>query len=106
MNIEFGTLCMISVPGFLIGIMTGRFTKGRRWQRIKKSLKVGGNIISGLFLLVYFFLALVILGIMAVYLLNLPDTVNPLNFWIVLILGVWMLVSLCFELRDLFGHPD
>ena len=102
MNIDFATFCLISVPGFLIGIMTGRFIEGSRWQETRRNWKISGKIMSSLFLLAYFLVTLVVLGIMAVYLLNMPDSANPINFWIVLILGLWMLINLYFELRDLF----
>ena len=36
MNIDFSTLCLISVPGFLVGLMAGRFVSGRSVQRIQE----------------------------------------------------------------------
>ncbi len=104
MNIDFATLYLISLPGFLIGLMTGRFLAGSRWRSLKKSLGAAGRIISGLGLLALLGVSLVTLGIMVVYLLNLPDAASRTNFWITVLVGGWLLTNLFFEFRDLAGR--
>jgi hypothetical protein len=52
-------------------------------------------------MLAFFTGALVTLGVIAVYLVNLPATDSPTNFWITLLVGIWMLINLFFEIRDL-----
>jgi hypothetical protein len=101
MNIDFATFYLISIPGFLLGLMTGRFLAGRRWQSIKLTLGLTGRFLSGVGMLAFFAAALVTLGVIAVYLVNLPATDSPKNFRITLLVGIWMLINLFFEIRDL-----
>jgi hypothetical protein len=101
MNIDFATFYLISVPGFLVGFMTGRFLAGRRWQSIKLTLGLVGRFLSGVGMLAFFAAALVTLGVMAIYLVNLPETDSRTKFWITLLVGLWMLINLFFEIRDL-----
>jgi hypothetical protein len=46
---RFSTLCLISVPGFLIGLMVGRFVFGRSFREFKKSLGVQDSCWAALF---------------------------------------------------------
>ncbi|MBM3803207.1 MAG: hypothetical protein FJW26_12975 [Acidimicrobiia bacterium] len=101
MKIDFGTLYLISVPGFLVGLICGRFLRSRRWQAIKASLGVFGRLISAVGLAAYALASLVVLGIMAIYLRNLPDTGSRTSYWVTTVVGLWMLINLFFEIRDL-----
>jgi hypothetical protein len=100
-NIDYGTLLILSVPGFLIGIMTGRFSASYRWQSISKALGGPGRLLSGLGLVAYLIAILITLGVMVVYLKNFPDTSSPAYFWYTILFGVWMVISVTFELIDL-----
>jgi hypothetical protein len=104
MNIDFSTFYLISIPGFLVGLMTGRFFAGRHWLSLRHSLGLAGNILSGVGGVAYFVATLITLGIIVVYLVNLPSTVASSNFWITLFVCIWMLINLFFEIRDLFSR--
>ena len=106
MNIDFATFYLISVPGFLIGLMCGRFLASRRWQTIKKSLGVVGKLLSAVGMLGLVIVSLVVLGIMVVYLRNLPDTASRTNYWVTIAVGFWILINLFFEVRDLGKRRD
>lgn len=101
MNIDFSTFYLISVPGFLVGLMCGRFLMSRRWQSLKKSLGVIGKLLSAFGMLALLFVSLIVLGIMVVYLRNLPETASRTNYWVTVAVGFWLLISLFFEIRDL-----
>ena len=105
MNIDFATFYLISVPGFLVGLTVGRFLASRRWQTIKKSLGVVGRFISAAGILAVMFASIVVLGIMVVYLRNLPETASPRNYWVTVAVGFWIFINLLFELRDLVKRP-
>jgi hypothetical protein len=104
MNIDFSTFYLISVPGFLIGLMCGRFLMSRRWQSIKNSLGVVGKLLSAFGMLALILVSLIVLGIMVVYLRNLPETASRTNYWVTVAVGFWILISLFFEIRDLRKH--
>jgi hypothetical protein len=106
MNIDFATFYLISVPGFLIGLMCGRFLASRRWQTIKKSLGVVGKLLSVVGMSALVIVSLVVLGIMVVYLRNLPDTASRTNYWVTIAVGFWILINLFFEVRDLGKRRD
>src|SRR5262245_31207804 len=106
MNIDFATFYLISVPGFLIGLMWGRFLASRRWQTIKKSLGVVGKLLSVVGMSALVIVSLVVLGIMVVYLRNLPDTASRTNYWVTIAVGFWILINLFFEVRDLGKRRD
>ena len=106
MNIDFATFYLISIPGFLIGLMCGRFLEGRRWQTIKESLGVVGRLLSAVGMLALVIVALVVLGIMVVYLRNLPETASRTNYWVTIAVGFWILINLFFEIRDLGKRRD
>jgi hypothetical protein len=101
MKIDFGTFYLISIPGFLVGLMCGRFLRSQRWQSIKASLGVFGRLMSAVGLAAYALTSLVVLGIMVIYLRNLPDTASRASYWVTTAVGLWMLISLFFEIRDL-----
>src|SRR5262245_10878739 len=100
MNIDFATLYLISVPGFLIGLTCGRFLASRRWQTIKKSLGVAGRLLSAIGMFALIIVSLIVLGIMVVYLRNLPETASRTNYWVTVAVGFWIIISLFFEIRD------
>ncbi|MEW5977945.1 MAG: hypothetical protein AB1898_19300 [Acidobacteriota bacterium] len=99
-NLDFSTLYLISVPGFIVGVVTGRFLSSGRWKALKAALGVVGKLISALSYLVFLAASLIVLGIMVVYLWNLPDNAPAANFWVTLMVGVWMLVNLIVEIRE------
>ncbi len=102
MNLDFSTLCLISVPGFLVGLTAGRFVSLRRFREFKQSLGVLGRLLSGVFLSAYFVAAVITLGVMIIYLINLPETAKPANFWITMILALWLVLNLIFDFRRVF----
>lgn len=106
MNIDFSTLCLISVPGFLLGLMVGRFVSCRRFREFKKSLGVLGRLLGGVFFSAYLVAAAITLGIMIVYLANLPETAKPANFWVTMFLGLWIVLNLVFDFRRVFRQGD
>ena len=106
MNIDFATFYLISVPGFLIGLMCGRFLAGRRWQAIKKSLGVVGRLLSVAGMLALVIASLIVLGIIVVYLRNLPETASRTNYWVSIAVGFWIMINLFFEIRDLSKRRD
>ena len=106
MNIDFATFYLISVPGFLLGLMCGRFLASRRWQTIKKSLGVVGKLLSAGGVSVLVLVSLIVLGIMVVYLRNLPETASRTNYWVTVAVGFWILINLFFEIRDLGKRRD
>jgi hypothetical protein len=106
MNIDFATFYLISVPGFLIGLMCGRFLAGRRWQVIKKSLGVVGRLLSAAGILALVIVSLIVLAIIVVYLRNLPETASRTNYWVSIAVGFWILINLFFEIRDLSKRRD
>jgi hypothetical protein len=89
------------VPGVLVGVMTGRFLNGKRWRSAKESLGVVGRLSSAIGMLALFSVSLITLVIIVVYLLNLPATSPSINFWLTLLAGLWILINLYFEIRDL-----
>jgi hypothetical protein len=106
MNIDFATFYLISVPGFLIGLMCGRFPASRRWQAIKKSLGLVGRLLSAAGMLALVIASLIVLGIIVVYLRNLPETAGRTNYWISMAVGFWIVINLFFEIRDLSKRRD
>ena len=101
MNIDFATLYLISVPGFLVGLMCGRFLASGRWQTIKRALGVVGRLLSAVGMFALVVVSVIVLGIMVVYLRNLPETASRTNYWVTVSIGFWMLINLFFEMRDL-----
>ena len=106
MNIDFATFYLISVPGCLIGLMCGRFLASRRWQAIKKSLGVMGRLLGAAGMLALVIVSLIVLGIIVVYLRNLPETASHTNYWVSIAVGFWIMINLFFEIRDLGKRRD
>jgi hypothetical protein len=106
MNIDFSTFYLISIPGCLIGLLCGRFLASRRWQTIKKSLGVVGKLLSAVGMSALFIVSFIVLGIMIVYLRNLPETASRTNYWVTVAVGFWILINLFFEIRDLGKRRD
>ena len=100
-NIDYGTLVVLSVPGFLIGVMTGRFLASQRWNSISRAIGRLGGVLSGLGLLAYLAVTFITLGVMIIYLKNFPDTSKPAYFWYTILFGLWMIINVIFELVDL-----
>jgi hypothetical protein len=106
MNLDFPTLCLISVPGFLLGLMAGRFVYGRRFRDFKKSLGVLGLLLGGVFFSAYLVAATITLGVMIIYLTNLPETAKPANFWVTLFFGLWIVLNLVFDCRRILRRGE
>jgi hypothetical protein len=101
LNLDYTNLIIISVPGFILGLMTARFLGRSRWQAIKRKLGVFGNVLSGLSLLAFLAVTLIVLGVMVVYLFNFPETAKPAYFWYTILFGLWMVINVILELVDL-----
>jgi hypothetical protein len=102
MNIDFSTFCLISIPGFLVGLITGRFLSSHGWHSIKKALGPGGRLLSGIGIAAFGIATLMTLGIVVVYLFNFSATANPTNYWVVALVGLGMFIGLLFEIWNLF----
>ena len=57
-------------------------------------------------MLAFVIVSLVVLGIMVVYLRNLPETASRTNYWVTVAVGFWIMISLFFEIRDLGKRRD
>jgi hypothetical protein len=106
MNIDFSTLCLISVPGFLIGLMVGRFVSARSFRGFKKSLGVLGQLVGGAVFSAYLAATAITLAIMVIYLVNFPETAKPANFWVVIFLAVWIVLNFIYDFRRIFWRAD
>ena len=100
MNIDLPTLYFISTPAFLVGLLTGRFVSGPRWLAVNKHLGRLGKFVKGLGILLLAFASLITLGIMGVYLINIPEDADAGNFWVTLLVALWILFNITFEIRD------
>jgi len=105
-NIDFGTLCMISVPGFLIGLTAGRFIYATAFREFKRRLGSLGRLLGGLAFAAYLTSAGITLTIMVIYLLNLPDSAKPASFWITVVLALWIGLNMLLDLRKIFRRRD
>jgi len=107
MNLDFPTLCLISVPGFLLGLMAGRLVFSQRFRDLKEGLGVLGRALGGVFFFAYLLAAVITLGVMIIYLVNLPEAAKPANFWVTLFLALWIVLNLALDLRRIFwrGNP-
>src|SRR5438046_3174652 len=101
MNIDFPTLCLISIPGFVIGLMTGRLVAGSQWQSIKNSLGVLGRLLSTATFIAYLGASVITLSILIIYMANLPDTAKPTNFWVTFALAFWIALNLVLDMRGI-----
>src|SRR5689334_6796354 len=100
MNIDFSTLYLVSIPGFLVGLLTGRFFSGRRWLALYNRLGKLAAVLKAVSMATIVLVGIVTLGIMAVYLFNLPEGAEPRNFWVTLCFALWIILNLFFEVRD------
>jgi hypothetical protein len=106
MNLDFQTLCLISVPGFLLGLMVGRFVSSARFRAVKKSLGVLGRLLGGVVFFIYLVVTIITLGVMIVYLANFPETAKLANFWVTLLFSFWIVLNLIFDCRRVFRSRD
>ena len=98
MHLDFSTFCLMSVPGFLVGVMAGKFVAGNRGNFLRQRLGFTWKIIGGIAQAGYFLLTLITLGIMLIYLVNSNDTQRTASFWITILAGLWMIYNLISEL--------
>ncbi|HVN79308.1 MAG TPA: hypothetical protein VMW38_09955 [Terriglobia bacterium] len=101
LNLDYSNLIIISVPGFILGLMTARFLARPGWQVVKTKLGVLGKVLVGLSFLVFLGISLIVLGVMVVYLFNFPETAKPAYFWYTALFGLWMIINLLLEFIDL-----
>ena len=97
MHLDFSTFCLISVPGFLLGIMVGTLIAGGRGNWLKKKLGVAWKYVSFVALVGYSLLTLITLSVMLVYLVNSNDVPRPASFWVTIIAGLWMTYNLLYD---------
>ena len=101
--LNFETYYLISIPGFVVGIMTGRFFAGRHWQSIRDRLGSTARLIGGLFFLVYLVSIPLILGIMLIYLIHLPSA-QPSRIAVTLLAGLWVVANFVLEIANLVSR--
>ena len=97
---NFETYYLISIPGFVVGIMTARFFSGRYWQSIRSRLGGTARLVGGLFFLVYLVSIPLILGIMLIYLIHLPEA-QPTRIVVTLLAALWMAANFVLEVVNL-----
>ena len=98
--LNFETYYLISIPGFVVGIMTGRFFAGRHWPSIRNRMGSTARLIGGLFFLGYLVSIPVILAIMLIYLIHLPDA-QPTRIVATLLAALWMVANFVLEIVNL-----
>jgi hypothetical protein len=101
-HLDFSTFCLISVPGFLVGIMVGKLIAGSRGKLLRQRFGFMWRIISILAYGGYFLLTVITLGIMVVYLVNSKESPLPVNFWVTILAGVWMTYNIIYEFIEIF----
>lgn len=101
--LNFETYYLISIPGFVVGIMTGRFFAGRHWQNIRGRLGSAAKLIGGLAFLGYLVSIPLILAIMLIYLIHLPDA-QPAKIAVTLLAGLWMVFNFVLEIANLVNR--
>ena len=100
---NFETYYLISIPGFVVGIMTARFFSGRYWQSIRSRLGGTARLVGGLFFLVYLVSIPLILGIMLIYLIHLPSA-QPTRIVVTLLAALWMAANFVLEIANLVSR--
>ena len=100
---NFETYYLISIPGFVVGVMTGRFLSSHYWQKIKPRLGSPGRFVSGLFFLGYFVSIPLILGIMLIYVMHLPES-RSTNLWVTVLVALWVLANFILEIATMIRH--
>ena len=103
--LNFETYYLISIPGFVVGIMTGRFFAGRHWPSIRDRLGSTARLIGGLFFLGYLVSIPVILAIMLIYLIHLPSA-QPTRIAITLLAGLWIAANFVLEIASLVSRQS
>ena len=98
--LNFETYYLISIPGFVVGIMTGRFFAGRHWRNMRGRLGSAAKLIGGLVFLGYLVSIPLILAIMLIYLIYLPDA-EPAKIAVTLLAGLWMAANFVLDIAHL-----
>ena len=101
--LNFETYYLISIPGFVVGIMTARFFSGRYWQSIRSRSGGTARLVGGLFFLVYLVSIPLILGIMLIYLIHLPAP-EPARIAVTLLAGLWIVANFVLEIANLVNR--
>jgi len=100
-HLDFSTFCLMSVPGFLVGLMAGKFIAGNRGKLLRQRLGFTWKIIGGITQVGYVLVTLITLGIMLAYLANTNDNPRPVSFWVTILAGVWMIYNLVYDLIEI-----
>ena len=98
--LNFETYYLISIPGFVVGIMTGRFFAGRHWRSMRGRMGSASKLIGGLVFLGYLVSIPLILAIMLIYLIHLPEA-QPAKIAVTLLAGLWMAANFVLEIANL-----
>lgn len=101
--LNFETYYLISIPGFVVGIMTGRFFAGRHWQNMSSRLGSAARLIGRLAFLGYLVSIPLILAIMVIYLVHLPEA-QPARIAVTLLAGLWMAANFVLEILNLVNR--
>lgn len=102
MHLDFSTFCLISVPGFLAGIMAGKIIAGNRGKWLRQKFGFAWKMISFVASAGYFLLTIITLGVMLVYLVNLKESPRPASFWVTILAGLWMTYNIIYEFIEVF----
>ncbi len=98
--LNFETYYLISIPGFVVGIMTGRFFAGRHWQNMRGRMGSTAKLLGGLAFLGYLVSIPLILAIMLIYLIHLPEA-QPTRIVVTLLAALWMAANFVLEIVNL-----
>ena len=98
--LNFETYYLISIPGFVVGIMTGRFFAGRHWQNMRGRMGSTAKLFGRLVFLGYLVSIPLILAIMLTYLIHLPE-VQPTRIVVTLLVALWMAANFVLEVVNL-----
>ena len=101
--LNFETYYLISIPGFVAGIMTGRFFAGRHWQTLRGRMGGAARLLGRLFFLGYLASIPLILAIMLIYLVHLPEA-QPAKIAVTLLAGLWMAANFVLEVVNLVNR--
>ena len=100
---NFETYYLISIPGFVVGIMTARFFSGRYWPSVRTRLGGAAKLLGRLFFLGYLAAIPVILAIMLIYLIHLPEA-QPTRIVVTLLAALWMAANFVLEVANLVNR--
>ena len=101
--LNFETYYLISIPGFVVGIMTGRFFAGRHWHNLGSRMGSPVKLIGGLVFLGYLVSIPLILAILLIYLVHLPEA-EPAKIAVTLLAGLWMAANFVLEIANLVNR--